>query len=186
MIARLEAGSAGEIQAHFDAAEAVRAVAELYDAAAEEAGIPLEVSAPGHLPIRGNRELLGQAVANLLDNALKYGRNEAGLPVRVSATRNGAMVEVAVSDSGSGIPQAEHDRVVERFVRLESARTRPGFGLGLSLVAAVARLHGGSFRLEDNGPGLRAILSLPADPEQARLDKPGGDIRAAGASPPAR
>ena len=186
MIARLEAGSAGEIQAHFDAAEAVRAVAELYDAAAEEAGIPLVVSAPDHLPIRGNRELLGQAVANLLDNALKYGRNEAGLPVRVSAARNGTMVEVTVSDSGPGIPQAESDRVLERFVRLESARTRPGFGLGLSLVAAVARLHGGSFRLEDNGPGLRAILSLPADPEQAPSDKPGGDNRAAGASTPAR
>ncbi|WP_046864673.1 sensor histidine kinase [Microvirga massiliensis] len=186
MIARLEAGSAGEIQAHFDTAEAVRAVAELYDAAAEEAGIPLVVSAPDHLPIRGNRELLGQAVANLLDNALKYGRNEAGLPVRVSAMRNGAMVEVTISDSGPGIPQAERDRVLERFVRLESARTRPGFGLGLSLVAAVARLHGGSFRLEENGPGLRAILSLPTDHEQAPFDKPGGDNRAAGTSPPAR
>jgi signal transduction histidine kinase len=186
MIARLEAGSAGEIRTPFDAAEAVRAVADLYDAAAEEAGIQLVVSAPDHLPIRGNRELLGQAMANLLDNALKYGRNDAGMPVRVSATRTGSMIEVTVSDSGSGIPQAEHDRVVERFVRLESARTRPGFGLGLSLVAAVARLHGGSFRLEDNGPGLRAILSLPADPEQAPSDKPGGGDRATGTSPPAR
>jgi signal transduction histidine kinase len=180
MIARLEAGSAGEIRASFDAAEAVRAVAELYEAAAEDAGISLVVSAPEHLPIRGNRELLGQAVANLLDNALKYGRNESGLPVRVSAARNGNVIEVTVSDSGSGIPREERGHVVERFVRLESARTRPGFGLGLSLVAAVARLHGGSFRLEDNGPGLRAVLSLPVEAEQPSSDKSGGSVKPGG------
>jgi signal transduction histidine kinase len=180
MIARLEAGSAGEIRASFDAAEAVRAVAELYEAAAEDAGISLVVSAPEHLPIRGNHELLGQAVANLLDNALKYGRNESGLPVRISAARNGNVIEVTVSDSGSGIPREERGHVVERFVRLESARTRPGFGLGLSLVAAVARLHGGSFRLEDNGPGLRAVLSLPVEAEQPSSDKSGGSVKPGG------
>ena len=118
--------------------------------------------------MHGNRELLGQAVANLLDNALKYGaadgarRRAAGRASR--RAKSGDRVAIAVADRGPGIPEAERGRVIERFVRLESARSRPGFGLGLSLAAAVARLHGGLLRLEDNGPGLRAVLELPLSP----------------------
>lgn len=164
MIARLEAGNAREGLSDFDAAEAVRDVAELYEALAEEAGIPLEIQVEDDLPIHGSRELLGQAVANLLDNALKYGAPPDGVqarPIAVAARRVGSSVEVVVADRGAGIPEAERGHVLERFVRLETARSRPGFGLGLSLATAVARLHGGVLRLEDNGPGLRAVLVLP-------------------------
>ncbi|WP_262028621.1 HAMP domain-containing histidine kinase [Microvirga sp. Mcv34] len=162
MIARLEAGNARDALADFDAAEAVRDVAELYDALAEEAGVSLDVSVEDDLPIHGSRELLGQAMANLLDNALKYGAS-TGAPqaISVSAQRNGGEVRIVVADRGPGIPEAERGRVLERFVRLETARSRPGFGLGLSLAAAVARLHGGSLLLEDNEPGLRVVLALP-------------------------
>jgi signal transduction histidine kinase len=164
MIARLEAGGAEEALASFDAAEAVHGIVELYDAVAEEAGVPLEVSIEGSLPARGNRELLGQAMANLIDNALKYGAGDRSLPVSVGARRAGDIIEITIADRGPGIPPEERRRVLERFVRLESARSRPGFGLGLSLAAAVARLHGGSLQLEDNDPGLRAVLLLPVAP----------------------
>jgi signal transduction histidine kinase len=164
MIARLEAGNARETLADFDAAEVARGVAELYEAAAEEAGTPFAIAVEPHLPVHGNRELLGQAVANLLDNAVKYGApNGAGIAslVSVRAARSDSHVSITVADRGAGIPESDRGRVTERFVRLESARSRPGFGLGLSLAAAVARLHGGVLRLEDNAPGLRAILELP-------------------------
>jgi signal transduction histidine kinase len=164
--------------AYFDAADVARCVAELYEAAAEEAGFGIDVPADEPLPVHGSRELLGQAVANLIDNALKYGAPQAGAaagPITVSATRDLDCAVITVADRGPGIPAAERGRVLERFVRLEAARSRPGFGLGLSLAAAVARLHGGTLRLEDNAPGLRAVLSvslqggLPAPP--AREDE---------------
>lgn len=164
MIARLEAGSsAREMLSDFDAGEVVRDVSELYDALAEDAAIPLETSIENGLVIHGNRELLGQALSNLLDNALKYGaaKGEATPTIQVTAQRKGAMAEIVVADRGPGIPEAERGHVVERFVRLESARSSPGFGLGLSLVAAIARLHGGSLVLMDNSPGLEAALALP-------------------------
>lgn len=163
MIARLEAGNARENLADFDAAEAVRDVAELYEALAEEAGVGLEVSVDDSLPVHGSRELLGQAMANLLDNALKYGASPeaSARTIAVSARRLDGEVQIVVADRGPGIPEAERGRVLERFVRLETARSRPGFGLGLSLAAAVARLHGGTLRLEDNEPGLRVVLALP-------------------------
>jgi signal transduction histidine kinase len=164
MIARLEAGNAREMLTDFDAAEAVRGIAELYEALAEEAGIPLEISVQADLPVHGSRELLGQAMANLLDNAMKYGTPaspDVAPGVTVTARREGDDVVIAIGDRGPGIPEAERGRVLERFVRLESARSRPGFGLGLSLAAAVARLHGRSLRLEDNRPGLRALIQIP-------------------------
>jgi len=165
MIARLEAGEARETMTDFDAAEVARSVGELYEAAADEKGVPLRVSVQEGLPVHGSRELVGQALANLLDNALKYGApGQAGAPpqpVSVGASRDDDRVVITVGDRGPGIPEGERGRVLERFVRLESARSRPGFGLGLSLVSAVARLHGGSVRLDDNAPGLKAVLSLP-------------------------
>ncbi len=163
MIARLEAGNAREGLSDFDAAEAVRDMAELYEALAEEAGVSLEVSVEENLPVHGSRELLGQAMANLLDNALKYGASPDGAAqtITVDAHRADSEARIVVADRGSGIPEAERGRVLERFVRLESARSRPGFGLGLSLATAVARLHGGTLALEDNQPGLRVVLALP-------------------------
>ncbi|MFI5015097.1 MAG: ATP-binding protein [Hyphomicrobiales bacterium] len=170
MIARAEGGRAVENMGQFDAAEMARSVVELYEPLAEEAGVALSVEAPGALRAHGNRELVGQALANLVDNALKYAQPaEAGArpqsapaEVQVSARANGSgYAEVTVADHGPGIPEGDRERVLERFVRLESSRTRPGFGLGLSLANAVMRLHGGSLKLEDNHPGLRATLSFP-------------------------
>jgi signal transduction histidine kinase len=162
MIARLEAGGGRETMGDFDAAEVTRGVGELYEAVADESGAPLRVSVEANLPVHGSRELVSQALANLIDNAVKYGAGSgAAQPVAIEARREGDNAIIIVSDRGPGIPEAERGRVLERFVRLETARSRPGFGLGLSLAAAVARLHGGSLRLEDNAPGLRAVLTLP-------------------------
>ncbi len=167
MIARLEAGHQNEGMADFDAAEVARGVAELYEPVAEEAGTELKVEVDPGLQLHGNRELLGQAVANLVDNAIKYGTGTEGAlapAVTVRARKDEDSVIIVVGDRGPGIPVDERDRVLERFVRLEEARSRPGFGLGLSIAAAVARLHGGALKLSDNKPGLEVQLSLPARP----------------------
>jgi signal transduction histidine kinase len=111
----------------------------------------------------GNRELVSQALANLVDNATKYARSSPdGSPrIMVSARGDNGHVLLTVADNGPGIPAADRARVVERFVRLETSRTEPGSGLGLSLASAVARLHGGELRLEDNAPGLKVTIVLP-------------------------
>jgi signal transduction histidine kinase len=176
MIARLEAGSAREILMPLDIGLAVRGVGELYEAVAEDQGLVLDVRAEDGLIIAGNRELIGQALANLIDNALKYGAASEGKEARVAleAWRAGDSVRLAVSDHGPGIPEAERAHVLDRFVRLEEARSRPGFGLGLSLVNAVVRLHQGTLHLSDNAPGLRVEIAFPA---QARAGQEAGDIR---------
>lgn len=166
MIARAESGQARGNMVDFDAAEAAHGVGELYEPLAEEQGLDLVVDAPAPVPLRGNRELISQALANLVDNAIKYAGPAAkanGTPstVTVSARAEGDRVLLSVGDRGPGIAESDRDRVVERFVRLEKSRSIPGSGLGLSLAAAVARLHGGELRLEDNAPGLRAVLILP-------------------------
>ena len=185
MIARAESGEVREGMAEFDVAEVARDVSELYEPLAEDKGLTLEVNAKQHAAVKGNRELVSQALANLVDNAIKYaapparaaeGREGAGA---VNGERSGILVTadaeqdrivLTVSDHGPGIPSADRSRVVDRFVRLERSRSLPGSGLGLSLVSAVARLHGGELKLEDNAPGLRARISLPraaAPPQQA-------------------
>ena len=166
MIARAEAGQASAAMVRFDLAEALSSVAELYEPVADEAGLDLAVDAPGPLPIRGVRELFGQALSNLIDNAIKYSAPEeigARGTVRLEATRFDGKARLVVADSGPGIAEADRARVLERFVRLEASRTRPGSGLGLSLVAAVVHLHGGALALESNEPGLRVIIDLPLD-----------------------
>jgi signal transduction histidine kinase len=141
-------------------------VSELYEPLAEEKGLKLLVNATPPIPAHANRELVGQAVANLLDNAIKYGEpSGAGAgDVTVEAKTDGGRVLFIVSDRGPGIPEADRARVLERFVRLEASRSKPGAGLGLSLAAAVARLHGGELLLEDNAPGLRVTLAIPGQP----------------------
>lgn len=168
-IARLEAGAAGENREMLDMAALVRDVAELYEPVAEERGIALRAAAAAPIVIHGDRQLLGQAIANLIDNALKYGTPSATAgngwapEVEVRADASEGVARIVVADRGPGVPAPERDRVLGRFVRLEASRSEPGSGLGLSLVAAVARLHGGSLRLEDNEPGLRVVLSLPME-----------------------
>jgi hypothetical protein len=166
LIARAESGQDREGMAEFDAADIARGIAELYEPLAEENGLELKVDAPRPALIRGNRELVSQALANLVDNAIKYAAPEAEQDgaqpqILVGASDRGDSVELAVADRGPGIPEADRARAVERFVRLEQSRSRPGSGLGLSLAAAVARLHGGELRLEDNRPGLKILFTLP-------------------------
>ena len=163
-IARLEAGAAGDTTEVIDAADLIRDVVELYEPTAEDHGLRLSASVGDDVSMTGDRQLIGQAIANLIDNAIKYGGD--GDVVDVFAASHGKNIEIIVSDKGTGIPEKDHERVLKRFVRLEESRSRPGSGLGLSLVAAVARLHGGSLLLENNDPGLRAILSFPQKPAQ--------------------
>ena len=167
MIARAEAGHARDNMVDFDAAEIVRDVGELYEPLADEKGLALKVEAPLTAPVRGNRELVSQALANLVDNAIKYAgpetskTNGATAEIVVGAGADGERITLTVADHGPGIPEADRGRVVERFVRLEQSRSEPGSGLGLSLASAVARLHGGELKFEDNHPGLKSIIALP-------------------------
>jgi signal transduction histidine kinase len=166
MIARAESGQARDNMTEFDAAEIARDVGELYEPLADEKGITLTVDAPGAAPVRGNRELVSQALANLIDNAIKYAGpngqlNGAPAEIVIKAGNDGERIALSVADRGPGIAEADRGRVVERFVRLEQSRSEPGSGLGLSLAAAVARLHGGELKLEDNHPGLRSTIALP-------------------------
>ena len=168
MIARAESGHSRDNMVAFDAAEIVRGVGELYEPLADDEGLSLKVEASEAAPIRGNRELLSQALANLVDNAIKYSRGRNGEPkadgrseIVVAAHAAGERVLISVADRGPGIAEADRVRAVERFVRLPHTASEPGSGLGLSLAAAVARLHGGELTLDDNAPGLRVVIALP-------------------------
>jgi signal transduction histidine kinase len=162
LIARLEAGAVAASLEEFDLSEVVESAAELYEPLAEQRGLTLTCEVAAGVCVRANRQLIGQAVANLIDNAIKHAGDGRQPAVHVALAKSSAGPEISVSDRGAGIAAADRERVMKRFVRLETSRTVPGTGLGLSLVAAVARLHGGSVRLEDNAPGLRAVLALPA------------------------
>jgi signal transduction histidine kinase len=180
MIARAESGQARDDMVDFDAAEVARGIQELYEPLAEDKGLKLVVNADtGQL--HGNRELISQALANLVENAIKYGASAeeklkvlepvgaqaepdvaADRCIIVESRTVAGQVVLSVADHGPGVPEADRARAVERFVRLDSSRSQPGSGLGLSLASAVATLHGGELRLSDNHPGLVAALVLPA------------------------
>jgi signal transduction histidine kinase len=126
---------------------------------------------PPALQVQGDRELIQQAVANLLDNAIKFSPD--GKSILLHAAQHGGFVRIVVSDEGPGIPQADRSRAMERFFRGEMARHTPGSGLGLSLVQAVAQLHGGTLNLVANNPGLSAELELATqDVPAAQLAHP--------------
>ena len=173
MIARAESGQARDGMIDVDAAEIARGVGELYEPLADQKGIHLRVDAPATVPVHGNRELISQALANLVDNAIKYGAperakvNGAEPEIVIEAVPDGERILLAVADPGRGIPEVDRPRAIERFVRLEQSRSQPGSGLGLSLASAVARLHGGELKLQDNQPGLRTVLSLPRGTQAA-------------------
>jgi len=158
-IAEIEAGARRSAFAPLDLAPLLRDLADLYEAAAEARGQRLMPDIPAALPAFGDRDMIQQAVANLLDNALKFA--PSGSQVRLEAGLGGDGVRIAVADAGPGIPEPDLARATERFFRGEAARNTPGSGLGLALVQAVANLHGGVLCLEDNHPGLRAVLRLP-------------------------
>jgi len=154
LIAEAEAGVARSAMSRVDLSAVARDIWELYAPAAEENGITLDLAPSGPVEINGNWNLLSQALANLVDNAIKY--TPAGGRVTISVAYTSEGPKLTVSDTGPGIPAEDRGRVVERFVRLEASRNSPGSGLGLSLVAAVARLHEARLELADNGPGLKA------------------------------
>ncbi len=142
-----------------DLAELASEVVELFDAAAEDGGVALQTE--GALPayVRGDRDLLFDAVSNLVDNAIKHGRAAGHVTVAVAQASD--EIEISVRDDGPGIPSQECGHVLKRFYRLERSRRTPGNGLGLSLVAAVARLHGADIEMTDNAPGLNFRLRFP-------------------------
>jgi signal transduction histidine kinase len=175
MIARAESGQARGNMDDFDAAEVAEGIHELYEPLAEDGGMTLRLkTAPA--PLHGNRELISQALANLVENAIKYGKPPEPRPaelkgsvvsldarqILIEARREGEQVLLSVTDHGPGIPEGERKHAMERFVRLDSSRSQPGSGLGLSLASAVATLHGGELRLGDAHPGLVATLAIPA------------------------
>jgi signal transduction histidine kinase len=157
-IARVESSSAQAGFVELDLSELLGDVVEMYQPVAEEKGQELGATFPDSLPMRGDRDLLFQAVANLVDNAIKY--TPVGGRIDVALTSDPRGWQIAVSDNGPGIPRDAREKVLQRFFRLESSRTTPGSGLGLSLVAAVAKLHRMPIRLEDNQPGLRVVLEM--------------------------
>jgi signal transduction histidine kinase len=156
-IARAEAGVGAVTLERLDMGALVRDLGEVYQPIAEEAGLAFETDVAA-ATVRGHRQLLAQAVANLLDNAIKY--TPAPGTIALSVVRRDPELDVIVSDTGPGVGPADRARVLDRFVRLDSARTAPGSGLGLSLVAAVARQHDARLVLEDNEPGLRVRLTF--------------------------
>lgn len=158
-IARIESGSHQSRQERVDLETLVQDASELYEALAEEKNQSLSLHLETGLEINGDRDLLFQALANLLDNAVKY--TPSGGKINITLQQKQGFVEIIVADNGSGIPVAAREKVLQRFYRLEAARNSPGNGLGLSLVAAVASLHHGQLRLEDNAPGLRVVLVVP-------------------------
>jgi signal transduction histidine kinase len=166
-IARLQAAGPAPDPASFDPAEVGEGVAELYGPVCEEKGLEFRAELTPQLSCRGNREFVAQAVANLLDNAVKY-TPEGGAVVLRIRRRSSGEIEFSVTDTGPGVPEADRARIVQRFVRLENSRNLPGVGLGLSLVAAVAESHRGRLEIDEgpgamdgSGPGLRVALVLP-------------------------
>ncbi len=159
-IAEIEAGSRRAAFAPIDLTQTLWDMDELYRAVAEERGLHLRAVINAPLPIFGDRELVQQAVANLLDNALKF--STPGMTIDLSARLEDDVVQIVVADRGPGIAPADRRRATERFFRAEAARSTAGSGLGLALVSAVAQLHNGTLQLFDNNPGLRAVICLPS------------------------
>lgn len=164
-ISRLEAGIGRERFQRVRLDELIEDIAEIYGPAVEEGGFAISVECTAGLEAVINRELVGQAIGNLLDNALNHA--VGGDTIRLVAAREGDGIAIDVIDNGPGIPANGRAEALRRFGRLDPARGRPGSGLGLSLVAATARLHGGTVELRDAAPGLWVRLTLAEDGQHA-------------------
>ncbi len=158
-IARIETRQRREGFKTVEIAPLLRDVVELYEPLADEKGQALELVINDPLSLHGDRDLLFQALANLLDNAIKYTPPKGS--IRITLEKRDDRGRITVADNGPGIPATEQQAVLQRFYRLEKSRTSPGSGLGLSLVAAVAKIHGITLQLKDNQPGLRVVLGFP-------------------------
>lgn len=169
MISRVEAGQAPAEMSPIDLSDIARDGVELYEPVAEDCGLRVTCDIADGISVRGNRELVGQALGNLIDNAIKYAEGSGGeAEIRVTLGRDDGAVSLSVSDSGPGIPDDKREEVVKRFVRLDESRSKPGTGLGLSLVGAVMEMHGGHLELEashparENNRGLTVRMVFPA------------------------
>ena len=175
LIAETDAGTTRAAMSPLDLGEVAADVTELYEPLADEKKISLTLLPGPPAGVEANRSLVAQALANLVDNAIKY--TPAGGQVRIATAVSDESMDLSVSDTGPGIPLADRPRVTERFVRLEASRNSPGSGLGLSLVAAVAHYHGAELVLEDNAPtGLKAVLRFP---KSAMRALPGAPLKSA-------
>ena len=166
-IARLQAAGEAPDQTHFDPGRLAADIAELYEPLCEDKGLDFKAELTPQLTVKAARPILTQALANIIDNAIKYTPPGGAVMLRVRRRSSGE-IEFSVTDTGPGVPEEHRARVVQRFVRLENSRSEPGSGLGLSLVAAVAEAHGGRLELDEgpgeyngSGPGLRVALVLP-------------------------
>ena len=155
-ISSAEAGAGRQHFEEFDLAQILRDICEIYNPIAEERGMSIGVSAPETLIYVGNRQSIGRALANLVDNSLHYGAGE----IELGASQDDEMIALTVTDRGPGIPAELREQALGKYRRLEESRTTEGSGLGLALARAVARLHGGDILLEENAPGLRVVLTL--------------------------
>jgi signal transduction histidine kinase len=168
-IARIESGMPTRRFTKVDLSELLRTVIEVYQPMAEEKAQPFSADIASGLTVRGDRELLTQMIANILENAMRHSPTGASIGLLTSETQS--TIAVAVNDSGPGIPAEERARVFQRFYRLERSRSMPGSGLGLSLVEAIAALHDVSVELTDNEPGLRVTLRFTRLTNQLRFDR---------------
>jgi signal transduction histidine kinase len=164
-ISSTEAGAGKQHFEEFDLAQLLRDICEIYYPVAEERGMRIAVEGPETMTYTGNRQSIGRAVANLVDNAIKY----AAGTVELGAGEADELIELWVADRGPGIPPEQHEHALGKYRRLEEARTTEGSGLGLALARAVARLHGGDVELQDNRPGLRVVLTLRRSPANLSL-----------------
>src|ERR1700733_7230529 len=168
-LAEIDAGMRRSGFVSLDVSDLAANAVEFYEPAAELKNIDLKMRSNGPLPVSADPVLLAQALSNLIDNALKYAPQHGAIEVAVQ--KHGANVEISVSDNGPGIDELEKTKVVQRFYRGDASRGTPGVGLGLSLVQAVAKLHGSSLELRDNTPGLRAVLMLAAEESGTKLQE---------------
>lgn len=162
MISRVEAGAAAAEMSDVNLSQSAADCVELYEPVADEQALRLEAEVPADIHISGNRELIGQALGNLIDNAIKYSDGSANPLIKVSLARRESAIVLSVADHGPGVPANKRDDVVERFVRLDESRSKPGTGLGLSLVEAVMEMHQGSLELSDTVPGVENNRGLTA------------------------
>lgn len=171
MISRVEAGQAPAEMSAIDISGIAHDSAELYEPVAEDCGLKLVTEIADEVEIKGNRELVGQALGNLIDNAIKYAEGSDDPEIRVSLVRREGDVVLSVADSGAGVPDDKRDEVVKRFVRLDASRSKPGTGLGLSLVGAVMEMHHGRLELDttdperENNRGLTVRMVFPVRPD---------------------
>src|SRR5882757_10080922 len=179
-LAEIDAGMRRSGFVSLDVSDLAANAVEFYEPAAELKSIDLKFRSNGPLLVSGDPVLLAQALSNLIDNALKYAPQHGSIEVAVQ--RHGATAEISVSDNGPGIDELEKAKVVQRFYRGDASRGTPGVGLGLSLVQAVAKLHGSQLELRDNGPGLRAVLILAVEESGTSLRETAQPAPAPGAA----